>query len=355
MKSKSIQYVLKRLFKLFLANIVVLFCLSILTISLFDFFLSSPPTQDVITLLSKNDDYKKAYKVDPKLFLGQPPLFNTVLEHTKKSGPNLIYKKTYNYNSFGARSEVNQRPKGNNVFLMGGSNTFGEGVANEKVFSTLLSSEYQNAHFFNLAGRGWGPSHSAQVLKNHRFFNELISRSPSIMFYFYYEYHLYRFLGTPQILSQTNGLMPWHEVIEGKSEYKGLMSSKNYFSLFRFFGQFSLWRHLENLFYKYKNKSVELTNLSTHFRYMKELYLKSHPNGKFIVVFPPFYLQKMEIKRFKEKLNLDGVETLSFPKPSGGNFTIKGDGHLNDEGHKYLAQILRPTLKSYFKGIYDKK
>ena len=289
-----------------------------------------------------------AYDTDPSKLFGYPPYFKGVMNHIKKSGPKIIFDKTYTFDEFGARYTRKIKNSTRDFIFLGGSNTFGEGVNDQSVFAYLIQEKFENIKIYNFAYRGWGLDQAWTLLKNNRQINNKQLTRP-IFFYLFYPFHLFRSLNPPQILSLTKGHTPWIKDINGTLIQNGLVKDQPYFNLLSFIGEFSFYRKLENIYFRYNNQVNNLKSLEVQIMDMKKHIKSLYPNGELFFILPPFMGKLRENEKFKNLLIKTKIPVIDLPHAKGNMFYYTDDGHLNDLGHLKLYKDLVPFLSKLLK------
>lgn len=290
-----------------------------------------------------------AYDTRPDMLFGYPPYFKAIVNHTKKSGPQLIFNKDYSFDEYGARYTPKIDQQVQDVVFLGGSNTFGEGVNDEAVFTYRLQKKFKDIKFYNFAYRGWGLDQSWVLIKNNRFINSKKLKDP-LFFYVFYPYHLYRSINSPQILAQTKGNSPWIKKLGNGLIQEGLVKDKDYYQIKSFIGEFSFYKSLENIYFNYNDQVNDIKLIGSRLIDMRKHLSQLYPHAGMAVIFPPFMGRLRDHQKFKNFLLKEKIGIVDLPKAQGTTFTYPLDGHLNDLGHLKLSDslvhFLSKTLKN---------
>lgn len=338
----------KRVVRLFIINSLFLGLLIVLANSLYSFFILPPQVQEKIKIVSKGRDSKTVYDTEPAQLFGYPPYFKAIINHVKKSGPQLIFNKDYSFDENGARYTPKIDTPERDLIFLGGSNTFGEGVNDQAVFSYRIQEKFGNIKVSNFAYRGWGLDQAWVLLKNNRYINNKQLKRP-LFFYFFYPFHLYRTLNTPQVLSLTKGHSPWIKNVHGTLIQNGLVKDQPYFGLKSFIGEFSFYRSLESIYFNYNNQVEDIKSLEAQLLDMKKHIKALYPDGELIFVLPPFMGKLREHEKFKVLLFKTQIPVIDIPLAKGEMYYFPDDGHLNDLGHLKLTKDLVPYLSKLLK------
>lgn len=348
MKTTNNLDLFKRLIRLIIINSLLLGLLLILANSLYSFFILPAAVQEKFEILNSGSDFKEGYSTPPETLFGYSPYFSAKIKHTKTSGPMSVFETEYDFDQYGARLNSNPVEIENHIVFLGGSNTFGEGVGNEEVFSTRLQADYQKTKIFNLAYRGWGPDQAWTLIKNHKLIQNKKLKSPSF-YYIFYPYHLYRSLNTLQVLANTKGMSPQLEIIDNKIQHIGLMKDSPFFRIKALLGEFTFYKAIENVYYNYNNQNKDFELLLSRFQAIDNEIKKSYPEAKFVIIFPPFSGRIRNNDLLIKKLNDNRIDVIDMPPVAGDSFYFPLDRHLNSLGHLRLSNELVLYLSKFLK------
>ena len=81
-----------------------------------------------------------------------------------------------------------------------------------------------------------------------------------------------------------------------------LVKDQPYFNLLSFIGEFSFYRKLENIYFKYNNQVNNLKSLEVQIMDMKKHIKSLYPNGELFFILPPFMGKLLENEKFKNLL-----------------------------------------------------
>ena len=338
----------KRLIRLFIINSLLLGLLLILANSLYSFFILPAPVQEKFEILKSGTDFNEAYPTPPESLFGYSPFFSAKIKHIKSSGPMSVFETEYEFDQYGARLNSNPTDPENHIVFLGGSNTFGEGVSNEEVFSARLQVDHPKTKIFNLAYRGWGPDQAWTLIKNHKLIQDKKLKSP-IFYYIFYPYHLYRTLNTPQVLANTKGMSPQLKIADNKIQHNGLMKDSPYFRMKAILGEFTFYKALENVYFNYNNQNDDFTLLLSRFQAIDSEIKKNYPEAKLVIIFSPFFGKMRNNDLLIKKLTDNKIDVIDMPPVSGDSFYFPQDRHLNSLGHLRLSNELVPYLSKFLK------
>jgi hypothetical protein len=257
---------------------------------------------------------------------------------------------------------------GNKHFIIsGGSNAFGELIPDEETLPFYMSQDpsFNEYNPYVFAYPGWGPHN---ILKRFQALNHktVLKESEGLFIYQFINDHITRVCGGEGYFSWNRGVSPYFSVKNNSLEYNGHFSDGLEYKIYLFKKGL---RNLSPLTFKEQKLATEMpleklyndkciTILVKIIAKLKDEYKKIYPNGKFLVVNYPVYLdvndepihklhQKIKMK-FKEEgiLFINGTDYF-YDLLEKSNINRKDlmtrDNHVNG---KYY-QLMIPFYKGF--------
>ena len=278
--------------------------------------------------------------IDP--LSGFRPKSNIKIQTQRFVSEKKIYDVEYEFGAMGERVTPTSRPttRTQHLILIGGSNTFGEGVEPNETSAFFLGEKFTDYQPYNFAFRGHGP---------HNFLARLINEDFSLikggvaLYFFYPKSHVRRVWGDSLVLAKSGSKMPQFRMEEGVLKLKGLFSEHSKLRV-----KFFRWLHslpgLSNgeirfpirepqeakVLFCEVLKKIEKT-LQERFQ-TRELVIVIGPKGSIPETDLPLCLNNGRFKSFKIRHH--------FTQDELKKMKIPGDGHWNAYGNKKIVEVL---------------
>lgn len=276
-------------------------------------------------------DYQKIF--------GQAPYQNSKYIHFKKDQYNVTYQ-------FGNNLErTNEYPKGDQSHLMilGGSNTFGEGIDHNHDLGAILQSNFPDKSIYNLSYRGYSLNH-ALARCEHTPFEKMSPHQNGMMIYHHYHFHLHRFFGTLSFLRWSQGRAPKYVYTHNRFLYRNLFSDTT-------LNKIIIKMITHPWLIPITKKSINIMPLHQIDKYavavkqLKECYLNKYPKGQFVFAFSPFDEKGYYAADLKRSLKKYDIEFWQWDTISDQSLK-QIDYHLNKKGIKHLASLFGEKIQS---------
>lgn len=247
----------------------------------------------------------------------------------------------------------------NYLVLMGGSNTFGQGMKNE-LPAEILAKRIPRANIYNLSYPGWGPTNVLAALKVMDY-KDKIKGERGYFLYQLPEYHIERACGSARTLEWNAGASPFYEAQGEFLIRKGFM--RDHFSTFDiYYPLIGFYRGLK-LIAGHKRASwlmeynsfqvLECMKLMEMiFLEMREEIDRISPRAKFAVLMLPGYNWRYHIikkyllsKQFILFNPRQQVEELE--NSIGFDNLYQPDGHFTAKFYEELAHFYENIINSY--------
>jgi hypothetical protein len=228
----------------------------------------------------------------------------------------LSFDVTYNINEEGGRVTPEGQNRKGHILFLGGSNTFGTGVADNESYPSLLAAgPWKDWHIHNQAVVGWGTMQATLLLEE-----KMESFSPSVVIYGLIPHHVKRnYISKAWFSSLKNftGRYPHYEMIDGQAKLQGL-------------------RHMfEGLEESLELRKKEFMLTAAFLKKMKSL-CDERDIPLLVVLLPqqitdwPPELMEPLIKNKIDYLNLTNIQATFF----------EDDPHLNKSDHQKVAKVI---------------
>lgn len=247
----------------------------------------------------------------------------------------------------------------NYLVLMGGSNTFGQGMEGERP-AEILGKKLSETNIYNLSYPGWGPTNVLAALKAMDYSGKIKGERG----YFLYqlpEYHIERACGSARTLEWNNGASPLYEVQGQFLIRKGFMRDHFshfdlYYPLIGFYRGLKMVAGHARASWLMHYNSLQVSNcmklIEMIFKDMKKEIDRIYPRAKFaVVMLPGFnwryhivkkYLVEKQFILFNPRHQIEEMEKLI-----GTDKLYQPDRHFTAQFYEELAPFYENIIKSY--------
>lgn len=281
-------------------------------------------------------------------FLWVPPV-DTLISHRKEKDGKTIYDVSYDIDEMRTR-KVEAVSEGARKFLIltGGSNTFGEGIAQGSELGSVLQTNYKNVRVMNLAYRGYGPY---QALGQMEAINwDLIPQKEGMVLYHLLDFHFNRLLITQLYLKWSSGLAPFYQYENGYFAFKGPIKDQAQFQWPLFLLKFMPFDVIQHFFPEPKIDDFAIEMMTQIFVQMKKTIRLKNPEASLCVLISPFYNFSNSDwgLKFIKSLKKNAITVLNVPEikydreyffPHDSHLTPKAIARLSPEIVKQLEII----------------
>lgn len=295
----------------------------------------------------QNFEKEKFNQLIQKIGYVYPP-FSTV-DHVKHFNNQLMFSVRYYPKDYGLRlSSTNSGPAKFHFIVAGDSNVFGEGCSEEETLTSKLTTLMPGFHIYNFGHRGGAP-HNTLSLWEHFPVKQLITEKKGIFLYDLFSAHmLERIIGGKNYVAWDNGLSPWYELnSQDVAVYRGQFKDKLITSVYAFIARHKWMNWLFPVLPRINSGHIHL--IARIFVKMRQQYLQSFPEGRFVVLFNNSTIDDKNADRLQAELKKENIETLTLPFQNAGNagHTFK-DMHFNPEGQKWQAGLISKAVLKIF-------
>lgn len=285
---------------------------------------------------------------------GYPPL-SQVLHYGTEDG-SVKFETTYRHDKRGLRIEnENNGVKKTHLIIGGCSFVYGTAVKDDETLSSNFRRKYPTANVVNFGYPGGGLQ--TQLRATELFsLRDLASEDKGTYLYFFYYFHLERWIGTPLYLMWAPPSRVHYEVENDKLIRMQLSDSEKFkdFQNIKKYGLDLVFYKWEQLFRK-ERSSDEIKSFMKGVEVLRERYLMLYPEGRFVFVFSAFMQLANTHSEIKMLLDEKGIEYLelgndydSFFEKSGNNksrISVPIDTHPNGLFNEFLSDVVGKKLK----------
>ena len=133
---------------------------------------------------------------------------------------------SYRTDGNGWRQVLANTPNRKNfIIILGGSNTFGAGVADGETLADNLARRFLDSQVYNLARLGWGPAHALAVM-THMDLRNRVHQGNGLVILSYDSGHIGRIYPNTNTLAWQKGLAPHFVIEDGQLVQRGTFRSE---------------------------------------------------------------------------------------------------------------------------------
>ena len=275
----------------------------------------------------------------------------------------------YTHDSYGFRKYSRPtNPAATSHLLLGGcSFTYGHGLKDEETFAYKLMLAQEGSQVLNMGLPGTTVKEQI-FLWEHYNFKERVRLREGLYIYTIFNDHLNRTNNNFDYLTWAPKNSPVYEERDGALKLVDTISTQKSYQWMQFLKSIhldGLWVRVSSVFESLGRKS-DIEELVSHISYLKTLYLKQFPGGRFIVTeMAPFMAltQNEDRDYLISKLKNAGItfwenhsivtppreESLfssDTPKETPKEYIIEGDGHPSGKLNSIYANFLNLKIKS---------
>lgn len=293
--------------------------------------------------------------------------FNEEVLYKKVINNEVIYEHVAHHNNYGFRVflDLPKSQKDKHIIISGCSFSYGQGLEDQKTFSYKLAKKLPQFEIYNmglLGGRIADQVYTWRVYDMKKY----ISQDNGIFIYTLIHDHLHRTNNDFTYLSWAKPQTPDYKFIDDDLFLEGSIEDNSKYSWIQFLKRNNLeiyWLRLVSHFRNF-NKKGQISRLATELNILKKEYLKSFPNGRFVVseIFPFPLLENKEdlqyLKSLLEKYNIEiwenndeesyppvnNIYSKFTPERVYTNYEIVNDGHPNELANDYYTEFLLKKL-----------
>ncbi|MDD4974876.1 MAG: hypothetical protein PHY93_11030 [Bacteriovorax sp.] len=260
----------------------------------------------------------------------------------------VLYKTRYFIGDYGLRilpPELLNTKAPNHLIMAGDSNVFSEGCLDADSITVQLSRELPQFDAYNFGHRGGGPHNTLSMMEHYPFWN-LIKEKKGVFIYNFFTGHMYeRVVGAKNYIVWDTGRSPYYALDNHDvAQYQGSFNKRFITKIYKFISAHPFLNDLLPVLPQINADHIKL--ISKIFVKMKSLYLRSFPEGKFIVIINNSYVFfDKDTETLKLDLKKEGIETMEIPYMgiNKKQFIFK-DMHLNPRGQKIQSKIIADQL-----------
>jgi hypothetical protein len=271
------------------------------------------------------------------------------LEHKEVFGEEVIFDVIYNFDTL-YRRQVLEIPSENRkyfVMFFGGSQTFGEGLADGDTIPTVIQRGTSEHLVYNYAYKGYGPHQMLKKLENSTLLSE-VPEKEGIAFFQYFGFHVHRVIGSMSYIKWAGGGAPYYELdSEDRLEYQG---------------SFSTGRPFRTLLYWVLSRSAIAShyrvdipaNITKHHREItcrvlsksRNIFLDQYPASRFVVIVGMGNSKRDSIvDDCLKKYGIEYVDMRGIDKDKQG-LKFPHNGHFTSRAAELIGQHLIPLINN---------
>lgn len=278
------------------------------------------------------------------------------IRHTKRFGDKKIFSVVVTHSPIGFRiyPDIPPRKSYKSHLIFGGcSLTYGEGVSDQKTFPYLFANKYPDVNIVNMGIRG-AATYEHMYLLEKIDWTKKIKEEDGIYVFTIFSGHFERVNHDYSFFDWAGNWFPYYDDSGDRPVYKGSIKDNARYKFYQFLKKYKLdypWLRLTALFSSRFDSLFE-ERFVKQIAFIKSLYLKQFPKGRFVVSFMPdkyvSYTQESTnkmLKLMKEKYDIEFLDHEYHEPKEGEIYSFPIDGHPTELSNKVYFEQLSQQLK----------